>query len=84
MDDVTIKEFSAVLAGPDAVVTDPDTLTAKGHDYWGFGGTPGLLLRPGTRGEVVAVLRIAAEHGIHVVTRGGGSNCAAAMMPSPD
>ncbi|HUB55746.1 MAG TPA: FAD-linked oxidase C-terminal domain-containing protein, partial [Mycobacterium sp.] len=46
--------------------------------------TPGLLLRPGTRGEVVAVLRIAAEHGIHVVTRGGGSNCAAAMMPSPD
>jgi glycolate oxidase len=84
MDDVTIKEFSAVLAGLDAVVTDPDTLTAKGHDYWGFGGTPGLLLRPGTRGEVVAVLRIAAEHGIHVVTRGGGSNCAAAMMPSPD
>jgi glycolate oxidase len=84
MDDVTIKEFSAVLAGLDAVVTDPDTLTAKGHDYWGFGGTPGLLLRPGTRGEVVAVLRIAAEHGIHVVTRGGGSNCAAAMMSSPD
>jgi len=84
MDDIAIKEFSAALAGADAVVTDPDTLIAKGHDYWGFGGTPGLLLRPGTRDEVVAVLRIAADHGIHVVTRGGGSNCAAAMMPSPD
>jgi len=84
MDDIAIKEFSAVLASPDAVVTDPDTLTAKGHDYWGFGGTPGLLLRPGTREEVIAVLRIAAQHGIHVVTRGGGSNCAGAMMPSPD
>jgi glycolate oxidase len=84
MDDVAVKEFSAELARPDAVVTDPDTLTAKGHDYWGFGGTPGLLLRPSTRDEVIAVLRIAAQHGIHVVTRGGGSNCAAAMMPSPD
>ena len=84
MDDIAIKEFSAALARPDAVETDPDTLTAKGHDYWGFGGTPGLLLRPNTREEVVAVLRIAAKHGIHVVTRGGGSNCAAAMMPSPD
>jgi glycolate oxidase len=84
MDDVAIKEFSAALAHPDAVVTDADTLTEKGHDYWGFGGTPGLLLRPSTREEVIAVLRIAAQHGIHVVTRGGGSNCAGAMMPSPD
>jgi glycolate oxidase len=84
MDDIVVKEFSAVLAQPDAVVTDADTLTAKGHDYWGFGGTPGLLVRPNTREEVIAVLRIAAQHGIHVVTRGGGSNCAGAMMPSPD
>jgi glycolate oxidase len=84
MDDVAVKEFSAVLAHPDAVVTDADTLTARGHDYWGFGGIPGLLLRPNTREEVIAVLRIAAQHGIHVVTRGGGSNCAGAMMPNPD
>ena len=84
MDDIAVEEFSAALARPDAVVTDADTLTTKGHDYWGFGGTPGLLLRPNTREEVIAVLGIAARHGIHVVTRGGGSNCAGAMMPSPD
>ncbi|WP_430336072.1 FAD-binding oxidoreductase [Rhodococcus sp. ACT016] len=84
MDDVAVKAFSAVLARPGAVVTDADTLTAKGHDYWGFGGTPGLLVRPNTREEVIAVLRIAADHGIHMVTRGGGSNCAGAMMPAPD
>jgi glycolate oxidase len=84
MDNIAIKEFSAALARADAVITDADTLAAKGHDFWGFGGTPGLLLRPSTRDEVIAVLRIAARHGIHVVTRGGGSNCAAAMMPSPD
>jgi hypothetical protein len=37
MDDVVVKEFSAALAQPDAVVTDAETLTSKGHDYWGFG-----------------------------------------------
>jgi FAD/FMN-containing dehydrogenase len=37
-----------------------------------------------TSEEVVAVLGIAVEHRIHVVTRGGGVNCAAAMMPSLD
>jgi glycolate oxidase len=84
MDDIAVKEFSAALARPDAVVTDADTLTARGHDYWGFGGTPGLLLHPSTTEEVVALLSIAAAHGIHVVTRGGGTNCAGAMMPSPD
>jgi len=84
MDDIAFKEFSAALARLDAVVTDAATLTAQGHDYWGFGSTPGLLLRPNTREEVIALLHIADQHGIHVVTRGGGSNCAGAMMPSPD
>ena len=84
MDETIVKEFAAALARPDAVVTDAATLTAEGHDYWGFGGTPGLLLRPTTREEVVAVVRIAAEHHIAVVTRGGASNCAAAMMPNSD
>lgn len=84
MDDVAINEFSAALGRPDAVITDTATLTAKGHDYWGVGGIPGLLVRPTTTAQVVEVLRIAAEHGIRVVTRGGGSNCAGAMMPSPD
>jgi glycolate oxidase len=84
MDDIVVEELSAALGRPDAVVADPATLTAKGHDYWGVGGTPGLLVRPITTVEVVQVLRVAAERGIHVVTRGGGSNCAGAMMPSPD
>src|SRR6476661_1604638 len=81
---VVVKEFSAVLTLHHSFGTDADTLTAKGHEYWGLVGTPGLVLRPHTREEVIAVLRIAAQHGIPVVTRGGGSNCAGAMMPSPD
>ena len=83
IDDKVVTEFTAALARPDAVITDAATLTAEGHDFWGFGGTPGLLLRPCTREEVVAVVRIAAEHHIPLVTRGGATNCAGAMMPNP-
>jgi glycolate oxidase len=82
MGDMIIAEFTAALSGPDAVVTDAAVLSAKGHDFWGFGGTPGLLLRPCTRDEVVAVVRIAGQHHVPMVTRGGASNCAGAMMPS--
>jgi glycolate oxidase len=84
MDDKLIASFSAALSGPDAVVTDAATLTEKGTDYWGVGGQPGLLLRPRTRDEVVAIVRIAAEHHVPIVTRGGASNCAGAMMPDVD
>lgn len=83
MGDMIIAEFTAALSGPDAVVTDAAVLSAKGHDFWGLGGTPGLLLRPCTRDEVVAVVRIAGQHHVPLVIRGGASNCAGAMMPSP-
>ena len=62
--------------------TDAATLTAEGHDFWGFGGTPGLVLRPCTREEVLAVVRIAAEHHTPLVTRGGASS-SGAIMPNP-
>jgi hypothetical protein len=83
MDDTIIAEFAAARSDPDAMVTDPSTLAERGRDYWRFGGQPGLLVRPTTREEVVAVVRIAATHQISVVTRGGASNCAGAMMPNP-
>ncbi|HEY3994418.1 MAG TPA: FAD-binding oxidoreductase, partial [Mycobacterium sp.] len=84
MDDTVIALFSAALSGPDAVITDPDLLATEGRDYWGFGGTPGLVLRPRTRDEVVAAMRIAFEHHVPVVPRGGASNCGAGMMANPD
>ena len=77
MDTTIIEQFARVLAGPEAVITDPQVLTTAGHDYWGFGGTPGLLLRPGSRDEVVAVMQLATTHQIPVVPRGGASNCSA-------
>src|SRR2546425_4867234 len=84
MDTTIIEQFARVLAGPEAVVTDPQVLTTAGHDFWGFGGTPGLLLRPRSRDEVVAVMQLATTHQIPVVPRGGASNCSAGMMPNQD
>lgn len=84
MDGAIVAEFAAALGRSDAVITESAILSEKGRDYWGFGGTPGLLLRPCTSDEVVAVVRVAAAHHIPMVTRGGASNCAGAMMPSPD
>ncbi|MCV6975247.1 FAD-binding protein [Mycobacterium bourgelatii] len=84
MDSSVLSQFAAALSRPDAVLTDADALTERGRDYWGFGGVPGVALRPASRTEVVSVLRIAAAHHIPVVTRGGASNCSAGMMAAPD
>jgi glycolate oxidase len=84
MDESTTAAFAAALADPGALVTDTAALTESGRDYWGFGGKPGLLLRPRTRDDVVAAVRTAAAHQVSLVTRGGASNCSAGVMASPD
>jgi glycolate oxidase len=84
MDESTTTAFAAALADPGALVTDTAALTESGRDYWGFGGKPGLLLRPRTRDDVVAAVRTAAAHQVSLVTRGGASNCSAGVMASPD
>lgn len=78
--DVLAQAFSGVLAGPDAVLTDASALAAHSHDYWGLGNAPWMVVKPRTTDEVVAIVRIAAEHGVPLVTRGGASNCAGAVM----
>lgn len=84
MDSTALTQFTAALPGAGAVLIDAATLAEKGRDYWGFGAAPGAVLRPTSRDEVIAILRIAAEHRVPVVTRGGGSNCSAGMMGAPD
>jgi glycolate oxidase len=84
MDESTVSAFAAVLSDSDAVVTDATTLAERGRDYWGFGAEPGLLLRPHTRDEVVAVVQTAAAQQVSLVTRGGSSNCSAGVMAGPN
>lgn len=84
MDQSIVAGFAAVLADPDAVVTDTATLTESGRDYWGFGDEPGVLLRPRTRDDIVSIVRVAAAQQVSLVTRGGASNCSAGVMANPD
>lgn len=76
--------FAQAVSGRAEVITDQAVLTERGHDFWGFGGTAGLLLRPTSRDEIADIMRVAAEHHVAVVPRGGASNCSAGMMPAPD
>jgi glycolate oxidase len=84
MDESTTAAFAAALADPGALVTDTAVLTESGRDYWGFGGKPGLLLRPRTRDNSIAAVLTAAAHRVSLVTRGGASNCSAGVMAGPD
>ena len=84
MDDTIVSAFAAVLNGRDAVATDATTLAENAKDYWGFGQQPGLVLRPHTRDEVVAIVKVAAQQNVALVTRGGASNCSAGVMAGSD
>lgn len=84
MDDAIVAAFAAVLGGAGTVATDAATLAETAKDYWGFGRQPGLVLRPRTRDDVVAVVKVAAQHNVSLVTRGGASNCSAGVMADSD
>lgn len=84
MDEDLVSAFTAAVSGPDAVVTNSAELVDNAKDYWGFGEQPGLLVRPRTRDEVVAVVRVAAKHEVSLVTRAAASNCSAGVMAGPD
>jgi glycolate oxidase len=79
-----IDLFTEAVAGRAEIITDQAETTERGHDFWGFGGTAGLLLRPVNRDEIAEIMRVANEYHIAVVPRGGASNCSAGMMPAAD
>ncbi|SEH53284.1 glycolate oxidase [Mycolicibacterium rutilum] len=78
LDAPVIEKFTAAAE----VVTDTAALTDAGHDFWGVGGVAELMLRPHSRDEVATIMRIASEHGVPIVPRGGASNCSGGMMPA--
>lgn len=78
----SIEDFAAAAAAYGDITTDEGVLTERGRDYWGVGGVAGLLLRPHSRDDIAAIMRLACEHGVAIVPRGGASNCSGGMMPA--
>lgn len=81
-DSGAIGRFTIAVAAHGDVFTDEGLLTERGRDYWGVGGTADLLLRPKSRDDVAPIMRLASEHNVAIVPRGGASNCSGGMMPS--
>lgn len=81
-DSGAIGRFTIAVAAHGDVFTDEALLTERGRDYWGVGGTADLLLRPKSRDDVAPIMRLASEHNVAIVPRGGASNCSGGMMPA--
>lgn len=78
-----LESFASAAAAHGDVITDQNVLIERGRDYWGVGGVAGLLLRPHNRDDIAAIMRLAVEHDVPIVPRGGASNCSGGMMPAP-
>ncbi|CAN5779089.1 FAD-linked oxidase C-terminal domain-containing protein [soil metagenome] len=80
-DSVAIGRFAAAAAAHGDVTDDDVVLKERGLDYWGVGGVAGMLLRPHGRDDIAPIMRLASEHRVPIVPRGGASNCSGGMMP---
>ena len=81
-DITSLTRFAEAVASHGDVTTDSTVLAERGRDYWGVGGVAGLLLRPHGREDIAAIMRLASEHQVPIVPRGGASNCSGGMMPT--
>jgi alkyldihydroxyacetonephosphate synthase len=79
---------------PDRVLTDPETLATRRHDYWALSAirdhrgdparAPACVVRPRSVEEVQAVVRAAAAAGAPVIPFGLGSGVVGGVIARPD
>src|SRR3954447_14061105 len=73
-----VEELRAALPHEGGVLTDPDLLHTYEHDEADLVpyGTPAVVVRPRTTGQVSAVLRAASRHRVPVIPQGARSGLA--------
>ncbi len=70
--------------GPEGVLADPLALRLYARDASMVEGGCALVVLPRSLEEVVACVRVAVEHGLHVVPRGSGTGLAGGSTPIGD
>ncbi len=70
--------------GADRVVADPLARRLYARDASMVEGSAGLVAFPGTTDDIVACVRVAADHGLDVVPRGSGTGLAGGATPVED
>jgi alkyldihydroxyacetonephosphate synthase len=90
------QSIAATLAerlGPAKVLTDPETLASRRHDYWMLshvrdhlgapGPAPACVVRPQAPADVQATLRYASASGTPVIPFGLGSGVVGGVVAAP-
>jgi FAD/FMN-containing dehydrogenase len=73
--------LTAIVGAPH-VSADPDVLDSRSVDHTGrYRGHAGLLVRPGSAGDVAAVLCACRDAGAHVTVQGGRTSLVAGAVP---
>ena len=80
MSEAWIAELRAALG--DRVHTQPADLAAVARDASHVIGHPDALIYPETAEHVAAAVRIARDHGVPIVPRGGGTSLTGATVPT--
>jgi FAD/FMN-containing dehydrogenase len=76
-----VDRLSAAV-GAAHVSTDADVLATRSVDWTGrYRGTAGVLVRPGSAGEVAAVLKVCRDGGVAVTVQGGRTSLVAGTVP---
>jgi len=80
--DAEVLAAFANIVGTEHVLTDSDTTAGYCIDWTGrFTGESPAVVRPGTTRDVSAVLRLCADHQIHVVPQGGNTGLVGGSVP---
>jgi FAD/FMN-containing dehydrogenase len=75
MDIGSVQKTLSGIVGDEYVTSEPPETFAYTQDASLFGGTEAaLVVRPGSTDEVSAIMKLANQHAIPVVVRGGGSS----------
>jgi FAD/FMN-containing dehydrogenase len=70
------------IVGPAHVLTDPDVVDSYSVDWTGrFRGHTGAVVRPGSVGELAAVVTWCFENGVVVVPQGGNTGLVGGSVP---
>ena len=78
-----LARFTAIVGAPNAV-TDPSGQAPYLVESRGlYKGTTPVVLKPGTVGEVSAIMKLASETGVAIVPQGGNTGHVAGQIPRP-
>jgi FAD/FMN-containing dehydrogenase len=80
-DDSILDRFAAMVGAQYALRSDADIGPYVTEPRGRYGGASRLVLRPGSVGEVSAILKLASETGTPVVPQGGNTGLVGGQMP---